>query len=354
MYDLVKIKKAEYKEENDFFLHNYKVPDVRSVSFEKKNNLIIILLESFEKDLKSDDGSISYIPRLKNLYSKYPHSENLINCHGTTWTIAALTSWFFGVPLKLPFGVDGNKYLTGSFLPHAVSVFDVMKQNGYSCYLYMGSNAKFSGIEFLFKRGDYKIFDVQYYKQHIKMNEQNKNDWGVYDFILYDELYKKYIELRSSDKPFVLFLQTLDTHSPGYCPKDKRKFNDIRDSWVQADILLAEFIVKMEKFLETDNVNILIFGDHSRKYSTKKTVPLFNLFLGKNMPKIPQHKLKELNNPMDIAPTVLQAAGAKWDNDQFGLGISLFSKEKSFSEKNGIDGLNEKILYESKFYDAFF
>lgn len=57
---------------------------------------------------------------------------------------------------------------------------------------------------------------------------------------------------------------------------------------------------------------------------------------------------------MDIAPTILQAAGAKWNNDRFGLGVSIFSEEESFSQKEGKENLDEKLLYYSKFYDSFF
>ena len=56
---------------------------------------------------------------------------------------------------------------------------------------------------------------------------------------------------------------------------------------------------------------------------------------------------------MDIAPTILQAAGAKWNNDRFGLGVSIFSEEESFSQKEGKENLDEKLLYYSKFYDSF-
>ncbi len=81
---------------------------------------------------------------------------------------------------------------------------------------------------------------------------------------------------------------------------------------------------------------------------------LFNLFAGRAMPEIPKSKLTQPVNPMDIAPTILQAAGAKWNNDRFGLGVSIFSEEESFSQKEGKENLDEKLLYYSKFYDSFF
>ena len=356
--ELFKMQHAEYSEENDFILHNYAVPASEDVVFETKNNLIIIMLESFGTKLRaSEDDSNCYIPHLESLYPRYQHHGQMINCKGTTWTIGALTSWFFGLPLKLPYGVDKNKYLTESFLPHAESIFDIMRENGYALSLFMGSSADFAGMRYLFKRGCFDIYDREYFAEQGKINEQNQSEWGVRDFFLYDELYQKYLEMRKQKAPFVLFMQTIDTHFPGYCSEEKRKYGDIRDSWLDADEMLYDFLVKMEPYIEQDNVTLLIFGDHTpmgKTLAANRKRSLFNLFAGKNVPQIPQSKLAQKINPMDIAPTILQAAGAKWDSSRFGLGISIFSEEKSFSETEGITGLDEKLLYYSKFYDKFF
>lgn len=357
-YDLIHIKTVEYKEENDFILQNYYVPEAEQVVFGKKNNLIIILLESAVKNRRyTEKDTSSYIPQLQKLDTIYQHHEKLINCYGTTWTIAALTAWSFGVPLKLPYGVNGNKYTVENFLPHAVSIWDIIKENGYDLYLYLGSNAHFSGINNLFKHGNFEIHDLNYYDEQKKITKENKSECGIYDFFIYDELYKKYVELREQNKPFVLFMQTLDTHVPGYTPIEKQKYHDIRDSWFDADTMLYQFICNMEKFLDTDPVTILVFGDHApmgEQAEINLGKPLYTLFVGKNVSQIPKSKLTQSVNPMDIAPTILQAAGARWNNDQFGLGISMFSSDKSFSEKEGFEALDEKLLYYSKFYDSFY
>lgn len=231
LYDLVKMKSIRYSEENDFILNNYQVPKRADVVFEKKNNLVIILMESFGTKLcVSEKEKTAYIPKLQSLYPKYQHHEALVSCHATTYTIGALTAWFFGVPLKLPLGIKKNTYGEDSFLPNARSVFDIMAENAYACYLFMGSTAEFAGTDSLFRRGNFTVYDKNYYSQSNKIDENNRSVWGVYDFFLYDELYEKYLELRENEEPFVLFLQTIDTHFPGYCPKNKEKYGDIRDS----------------------------------------------------------------------------------------------------------------------------
>lgn len=354
----IKMHYTEYSEEKDFILQNYAVPQAKDVVFEKKNNLIVIMLESFTANLRaSENDTTCYIPRLEILYKEYQHHGQMINCTGTTWTIGALTSWFFGLPLKLPYWVDKNEYLTDIFLPHAASVFDILQENGYANYLFMGSSAHFAGMNALFKRGSFSIYDREYFAEQNLITEENQSEWGVRDFFLYAELYKKYLELREKKEPFVLFMQTIDTHFPGYCSEEKRKYGDIRDSWCDADDMLSAFLQKMESFLDTDQVTVILCGDHTPMGKTiafNRKRPLFNLFMGRGVPQIPESKRMQTINPMDIAPTILQAAGAKWKNDQFGLGISIFSEDKSFSETEGIQNLDEKLLYYSKFYDEFF
>lgn len=354
----IKMRYTEYAEENDFILQNYAVPEPADIVFEKKNNLIIILLESFTANLRaSENDTTCYIPKVETFYARYQHHGHMINCKGTTWTIGALTSWFFGLPLKLPYWVDKNEYLTDSFLPHAESVFDILQENGYANYLFMGSSANFAAMNALFKRGGFIIYDKEYFAEQNRITEKNQSEWGVRDFFLYDEVFKKYEELREQKKPFVLFMQTIDTHFPGYCLEEKRKYHDIRDSWLDADAMLSAFLKKMEPFLGIDPVTVILCGDHTPMGKTiafNRKRPLFNLFAGRDVPQIPESKLAQNINPMDIAPTILQAAGARWNNDQFGLGVSIFSEDKSFSETEGIPALDEKLLYYSKFYDTFF
>lgn len=338
-------------------MHNYAVPKMEDVVFEKKNNIIIISLESITTNLRfTENDTTRYLPQLESLYSIYQHHENLYNCEGTKWTLGALTAWFFGIPLKTPRGVDGNGYTSGSFLPHALSVFDVLKQNGYRSYMVIGSPAAFSGKNYLFNRGDTVIYDLDYFKEHNKITAQNKSGWGVNDSFVYEEAYKKYEELREQDTPFILFIESADTHFPaGECPQEKRKYNDIRDAWFNADAMLAAFLKTMEKYLDTDPVIILIAGDHypMGELCSINRESCFNLLAGKEVPQIPERKRTQTVNPMDIAPTILHAAGAKWNNDQFGLGISIFSQEKSLSEREGVH-LDKLLKYYSKFYDSFY
>ena len=58
--------------------------------------------------------------------------------------------------------------------------------------------------------------------------------------------------------------------------------------------------------------------------------------------------------PLDIAPTLIQAAGAKWNNDQYGIGISFWSEDSSLAEKIGLTSLEKALIQQSNMYSNVF
>ena len=54
---------------------------------------------------------------------------------------------------------------------------------------------------------------------------------------------------------------------------------------------------------------------------------------------------------MDTYPTVVSALGGHIDGNKLGLGVNLFSSEKTLIEKNGFNKLNSELKKKSKFYD---
>ena len=55
-----------------------------------------------------------------------------------------------------------------------------------------------------------------------------------------------------------------------------------------------------------------------------------------------------------MAPTLLHAAGARWDSDQFGLGISLFSNQSTLLERYGPEEFNKILGSWSPLYSTFY
>lgn len=339
---------------NDRLKKYYQVPKLSDVKFDKKKNLVLVMGESLETRFNSD---IPLSPNLNELAEKYHCTElKLINTNGSNWTVGALTGWHFGLPLKLP--IDKNKYYSRrGFLPNALSVFDVLKNNGYKLVLIMGSHRVFSGVGALFQtHGDFEILDLEYWQNHGYTLPANKAiDWGYSDEFVMNRAREYFEKLQHDDTPFVLLVQTIDTHFPeGYCPKEKRIFNDIRDAYLETDKQISEF-VKFALSNKKSELVIGVIGDHyfmgQHKIFSNGLRLIRNSFFG-DVPPI--QKSDEFIGAVDMAPTILEAAGGRWNSSKFGIGTSVFSKDKSLVETLSADKYNELISCPSKTYQSFY
>ena len=266
------------------------------------------------------------------------------------------------MPLKLPSFVDGNNYHSKrGFLPGAQSIFEIFKKNGYTMVMVLGSDSNFSGQRTLFTtHGEFRVLDRQYWQmQGWSLEEHAGTGWGFNDEFVLDRAFDEYKKLKKENKPFVLFVETVDTHAPeGFAPKNKRKYNDIRDPYVYEDELLANFSDQIKTF-EPSNTALAIIGDHYfmgtpsflPDYSKRR---IFNLFWSSNIKN--GLRLREDKNisALDIAPTLLELAGGRWENHQYGLGVSVFSSEPNLLEKHGLNKLNQMLSKRSKRYDEFY
>ena len=62
---------------------------------------------------------------------------------------------------------------------------------------------------------------------------------------------------------------------------------------------------------------------------------MFPQICTKSQKKGSKTKQREIVTALDVAYTILDLCGGKWTRMQFGLGISLFSEERSLIEKYG-------------------
>lgn len=133
----------------------------------------------------------------------------------------------------------------------------------------------------------------------------------------------------------------MDTHSPtGYAPPDEREFGDIRDAICAADKNVSAFVREILAIPEKhDRLALCVIGDHLYMgapdfLNELKERRIYNFFAG-NIPPVPDFKLAAPLSALDIAPTLLQMAGARWPSDKFGLGTSLFPNEPTLLQSVG-------------------
>lgn len=346
------------KQVNDELHAEYSVPARKDISFEKKRSIVIVLAESMETSFNDPRLEEPLMPNMKSLQSVSQYAHNFVPVYGTGWTMASVTGWFFGLPLRLPNGIDGNRYISKKgFLPGAESIFDILKDNGYELVLILGSDSRFSGQNILFSgHCGFTILDKEYFIRHgWSVEEYQGTGWGFSDAFIFERALEELKKLQAAGKPFVLFIETIDTHSPeGFCPPERRKYGDIRDAIRELDRNLAEF----SQEIWNDDLIYIVLGDHffmgSPDFLSRLDERrLFNLFHG-DVSEIPAQKKDGRVSALDMAPTLLQAAGARWQDDQFGLGVSLFSGRPSLLEQYGASKFNGILSGWSPFYSTLY
>lgn len=342
--DFIKVNVVDdMTNQSDFIADNYHLPN--EIKHDVRHNLVVVMVESLEQNYK-DNRTIENLKTIQ-LNNKNNYSENLQRLNLTGWTISAMVGWHFGLPLKLPKGISHNSYEVDKFLPNAISIFDILGAAGYHNVLLMGSESHFSGMRGLFKtHGSFEIKDKKFYDESYSMNEyRSPSGWGYSDSFIFQRAKEEMASLIKLNKPYVLYIQTIDTHGLATGPADEK-------TYINTDQYVKDFIDYVKA--NSSNTAIAIIGDHTSWDNLDYTTSphrMFNLFF-------PVDGGLKINNQaysaLDIAPTLLKMSGASWENEKFGMGVSMFSYEESLTNKFGANELNNLLMKNSSFYNGLF
>ena len=142
-------------ENSDFIKDNYADPSKVSITFpEKKRNLIYIFLESMEMTYadKKAGGALDYncIPELTKIAQEndcFSGDNNALNgarvSFGTTYTMGGMVAQSSGLPVVG--GIGNAASQQDSFYPGATVLGDLLKREGYTNELMVGSPVEFGG-----------------------------------------------------------------------------------------------------------------------------------------------------------------------------------------------------------------
>ena len=328
----------------------------------KTKNLIYIYLESMETTYASEEVGgaqhTNFMPQLTALaeenlsFSDKPEGQ-LGGFHtplGTGWTMSALLATTSGIPFSFPLGENGHNKMSQreTFAAGLTTLGDILAEKGYRQEFLCGSNAAFAGRDTYFKQhGNYEIFDLYTAREeHYIAQDYDDGWWGFEDEILYKIAKNELTELASGPRPFNLTLLTVDTHhvDGNICNLCEMDYGNRLANVVScADRQLADFIdwCREQDFYE-DTV-IVITGDHPRMDTTlvddtdyyDRTV--YNCFL--NAVPTPEGAITErVVTSFDLFPTTLAAMGFSIEGERLGLGVNLFSGEKTLAEQVGYIG----------------
>ena len=351
---------------------NYVAPEKVPVTFDEKRNLIFIIVESLETSFftKEQGGHWDYevTPELYSLLTEEDSttfynnnlSEQMIMLQRNTWTTAGVIVNTTALPFKVI--IDGNQYHSDNFMNGAYALGDMLKDNGYYTELISSARTNFGGLsEYYTKHGAFNIIDINSLKQNkLTINNKEKNGWGFSDKYLFDTAKSRLTTLSQNDEPFYMQLITIDTHFPDgfmYSYSTKKYKTQYENVYATTSKQIYDFVnwVKEQDFY--DNTTIVIVGDHismqSDYFASRGLIDTDRFIYSTYINSSVEAKKNEgrIYTGLDTYPTIISAIGGRIKGNRLGLGVNLFSSQKTLAEKYGINKLNEEIIKKSVFYN---
>lgn len=369
---LQKVAKA-YLSSSTYLADNYVDPrDVKMTFPKKKRNLIHIYLESVENSYLSKElggyMDVNLMPELTELYKEglsFSNTDKFGGPHTTyasEWSVAAMINMGAGLPLKIPMG--RNSYgKTGSFLPGAITIGDILEAQGYNQTIMFGADADFGGLTTYFTtHGKFNIFDHKAAKEKGLIPKDYDVWWGYEDDKLYEYAKDEITRLANENKPFNFTMETADTHFPdGYLSEKAEKKHDSQYANVisYSTKEAVDFVKWIQKQPFYKDTTIVITGDHPsmdkkffKDFDPNYERTIINLIL--NAPVTTDNVQNRQYAPFDMFPTILSTLGVEIEGDRLGLGTNLYSNKKTIIEEQGLDTVNSGLGENSNFFNDEF
>ena len=352
---------------SDFYKEHIVTPDISSVTFSEKRNLIVLYLESLEASFSDKDiFPANLLPHLTTWRSRYASIEDAFQAHNTGWTIAGIVSSWSGLPLRAGAGARN-----GTFMPDIVMVPDILAQNGYALQYVQGTSLNFTGKKYLFLSHGFTPNQFIGLETVLKKHPDwlpkyhGPSDWGLRDSVTYELAQKSLVKLSREKKPFALFMLTVNPHfSKGFVEpnwngprikgfdKEEQAYADVVTN---ADMLASKFLhwISQQDFAPKTTVIVLsdhfVMGTALTPFLKAHAEDRRNLNIVIN-PVRPLSTTNRAISHFDWAPTILEAVGAQLPEGRMGLGVSLFSGRKTLVEQLGIEKLNHELTKYSQYY----
>ena len=329
------LKRIASKEAPDSFV---KIAPVKFA--DKPRNIVWLYLESLERTYLDESLFPGLMPNLGSLEEESVSFTNVHQIYGTGWTIAGMVASQCGIPLVTPNGNKNSMSGMDQFLPGAECIGDILDETGYDLNYMGGAILNFAGKGQFYQTHGFNR--VEGYRKFVGTLDDRgyKHGWGLYDDSLFTLAKQRFDELAARDKPFGLFLLTVDTHHPyGTIAKSCKDLiyqdgsNPILNTVHCADRLAGDFIryVKGSKFFE--NTLFVVSSDHlamrntaSKLLETGERRNLWMVFDESTSPR----KITGKGSTLDVAPTVLNLMGANIDG--FGFGRDMMKDAPTLSE----------------------
>ncbi len=301
----------------------------RQVTAIKGKNIIIISIESLEQGfLKS--GFKKVTPNLSKMSKEWTFYNHMPVSPGADWTAGSLYSYQVGVPSF--FKVQNwNQIFQDTRDVKLTGLGHVLNVAGYTSRYIVG-DSKHAGTSDLLK-----AYGIPVISQNNSIGTYQKIHYGMNDLDLFKEAKLQVNELQKTNKPFALFLSTINTHFPdGIYDKKMEKYiskqkNNLEFSVASIDYLIKDFIDYLKVNNLFENSAIFIFPDHllmgsdgpvhKKLRKDKRQLYLLTNIEENNLPK----KTSETLYQIDLPKMIIDGAEIK-TNAKF---LVDFIKEKN-------------------------
>ncbi len=224
---------------------------------EEKPNIVFIMVEGLGRDFVGEGAEYEgFTPFLDSLSTKSLYWENCLSNTGRTFGVLP------SLIGSLPFGKSG--FMELEKFPNKLTLFSILKNNGYFTSYYQGTNSSFDNIDrFLLSENVDFVLDKSGFGNQYIMQEEDAagSSWGYPD----KELFKKSMSLhREAGQPRMEVYMTISTHEP-FIPPNQELYEDK----VERLLAKSDHSGKIKKVIEkNDNVfATLLYTDDALKYA---------------------------------------------------------------------------------------
>lgn len=295
-----------------------------------KNNVVIIILESFGQEMigfYNKDLKNTHTPFLDSLLNESLTFDGMSNGRRS---IEALPSIFCGLPSLM-----STDYPTSRYAINKVDgLGSILKENGYSTAFFHGGN---NGTMSFNSTSRSSGFDDYYGRNEYDNESDFDGSWGIYDDKFLQFTAKK---LNEYENPFAAVIFTLSSHHPyslpdDYIITDTTSRTPFEKTIYYVDNALKEFFDTASKEEWFKNTIFIITADHvnpEHKFNRYKTSRgLYQIPLAFYAPEIIENKsVDEIAQHIDIGISLLSLLDINDTTFSFGRNIFDSIQNPSF------------------------
>lgn len=310
------------------FLHDETQSDVLSPFFNigvTPPNIVIVLVEGLGRAFTNEGAYLgNFTPFIDSLSGQSLYWKNFLSQGGRTFAVLP------SLMASLPFAKNGFLEL-GRQMPEHISLYSILKHNGYSSSFYYGGNSGFDNMKLFLQRNQVdKIYDEATFPSgYTKLPSVNGFTWGYND----KELFRHYLNTKSSfsQQPELSVVLTVSTHSPFFI-NEQEKYADRFEKRMTAlafeedkKIAYRKYKLQYSSILYTDDALQGFFDAYKKRSDYGNTI--FLITGDHRMPEIPMSsKIDRFHVPLIIySPMLKRTAQFESVSTHFDIAPSLLA-----------------------------